>query len=213
MGSLLLISAPGAGKGVVSKYLKEKYNYMHISMGNLLREIAKDDDSINQILKEGGFVDNTIVYNLLEDILKVNRNIDFVFEGFPRDLEQNEKFEKILSKYDIILNGVIYVDIEKEIAEKRITGRLMCSKCNEIYNKYFDDINDNKCKSCGSNLVKRNDDKLSTYKARYSTFINITLPLVDYYKNKNMLYTVFNNETLQNTYNQIDTLMDGEMKK
>lgn len=213
MGSLLLISAPGAGKGVVSKYLKEKYNYMHISMGNLLREIAKDDDSINQILKEGGFVDNTIVYNLLEEILKVNRNIDFVFEGFPRDLEQNEKFEQILSKYDIILDRVIYVDIKKEIAEKRITGRLMCSNCNEIYNKYFDNINDNKCKSCNSNLIKRNDDKLSTYEARYNTFNVKTLPLVDYYKNKNMLYIVSNNETLQNTYNQIDRLMDGEMKR
>lgn len=212
MNSLLLISAPGAGKGVVSKYLKEKYNYMHISMGNLLRELAKDDESINQILKEGGFVDNTIVYNLLEEILKNNKNTSFVFEGFPRTLEQNENFEKILSKYDIILDGVIYVDIKKEIAEKRITGRLMCSSCNEIYNKYFDNISDNKCKSCGNNLIKRNDDKISTYESRYNIFINETLPLVDYYKNKNMLYTVYNNETIENTYNQVDRLMDGEMK-
>lgn len=213
MGSLLLISAPGAGKGVVSKYLKEKYNYYHVSMGNLLRELAKKDESINQILKQGGFVDNTIVYNLLGEIIKNNKNTNFVFEGFPRDLEQNEKFEKILSKYDIILDRVIYVDIKKEIAEKRITGRLMCSNCNEIYNKYFDNISDNKCKSCGSDLIKRNDDKLSTYEARYSTFIDKTLPLVDYYKNRNMLYTIFNNETIENTYNQIDRLMDEEMKK
>lgn len=213
MNSLLLISAPGAGKGVVSKYLKEKYNYYHVSMGNLLREIAKDDDSINKILKEGGFVDNNIVYNLLEEILKNNKNASFVFEGFPRDLQQNENFEKILSKYDIILDGVIYVDIKKEIAEKRIIGRLMCSNCNEIYNKYFDDIKDSKCKSCGNDLIKRNDDKLSTYDARYRTFINKTLPLVDYYKEKKMLYTVYNNETIVNTYNQIDRLMDEEMKK
>lgn len=212
MNSLLLISAPGAGKGVVSKYLKEKYNYMHISMGNLLRELAKDDKSINQILKEGGFVDNTIVYNLLEEILKNNKNTSFVFEGFPRTLIQNENFEKILSKYDIILDRVIYVDIKKEIAEKRITGRLMCSSCNEIYNKYFDNISDNKCKSCGNNLIKRNDDKISTYESRYNIFINETLPLVDYYKKKNMLYTVYNNETIENTYNQVDRLMDGEMK-
>lgn len=212
MNNILLISAPGAGKGVVSKYLKDKYNYMHISMGNLLRELAKENESINQILKEGGFVDNNIVYNLLEEILKNNKNTKFVFEGFPRTLEQNENFEKILSKYDIILDGVIYVDIKKEIAEKRITGRLMCSSCSEIYNKYFDNINDNKCKSCGNNLVKRNDDKISTYKARYKTFVDKTLPLVDYYKEKNMLYKVYNNETIENTYNQIDVLMDKEMK-
>lgn len=213
MGSLLLISAPGAGKGVVSKYLKEKYNYMHISMGNLLREIAKDNDSVNQTLKKGEFVDNTIVYNLLEDIIRNNKNTNFVFEGFPRDLEQNQNFEKILNRYDIILDRVIYVDIKKEIAEKRITGRLMCSSCNEIYNKYFDNISENKCKSCGNNLIKRNDDKISTYEARYKTFITKTLPLVDYYKEKNMLYIVSNNETIENTYNQIDILMDKEMTK
>lgn len=120
MGSLLLISAPGAGKGVVSKYLKEKYNYMHISMGNLLRELAKSDSTINQILKEGGFVDNTIVYNLLEDVIRNNKNTNFVFEGFPRTLTQNKNFEKILSKYDIILDRVIYVDIKKKLQKKEL---------------------------------------------------------------------------------------------
>ena len=212
MSSLLLISAPGAGKGVVSKYLKDKYNYIHVYMGNLLREKAKDDKSIDEVLKQGGFVDNNIVYNLLEEIIKNNKDANFVFEGFPRVIEQNVVFEKILSKYNIILDKVIYVDIEKEIAIKRITGRLMCSNCNDIYNKYFDNINDNKCKSCGNSLVKRNDDKVSTYNARYKTFIDKTIPLVNYYKEKNMLYTVFNNETIENTYNQIDRLMDKEMK-
>ena len=212
MSNLLLISAPGAGKGVVSKYLKEKYNYMHISMGNLLREKAKEDKVINDILKKGEFVDNNITYNLIEEIIIKNKNTNFVFEGFPRTIEQNENFEKILSKHNIIIDRVIYVDIEKEIAEKRITGRLMCSNCNEIYNKYFDKIEDNKCKSCRCELVKRNDDKLSTYVARYKTFIDKTLPLVDYYKEKNMVSIVSNNDSIENTYNQIDKLMKEEMK-
>ena len=208
MGNILLISAPGAGKGVVSKYLKEKYNYNYVSMGNLLREEAKTNKTINEILKTGAFVDNNIVYGLLEKILKEDNKSNYVFEGFPRDLNQNSEFEKILKKYDIILDRVIYVYIEKEIAEKRITGRLMCSNCNEIYNKYFDDVSDNKCKVCSFNLIKRNDDKIETYEARYDTFVNKTLPLVDYYKNKNMLYTIFNNETIDKTYNQIDVLME-----
>lgn len=212
MKALLLISAPGAGKGVVSKYLKDKYKYMHVSMGNLLREKAKTDKTIDSILKKGEFVDNKIVYELLEDIIKNNPNENFVFEGFPRMLEQNEVFEKILNKYDIIIDRVIYVDIKKEIAIKRITGRLTCSNCNETYNKYFDNINDNKCKICGGDLIKRNDDKLSTYNIRYDAFIDKTMPLVNYYKEKNLLYTVFNNESVENTYNQIDELMDKEMK-
>lgn len=212
MSNLLLISAPGAGKGVVSKYLKDKYKYMHISMGNLLREKAKEDSSINEILKKGEFVDNNIAYNLIEELVVNNKDTNFVFEGFPRTIEQNENFEKILSKYDIIIDRAIYIDTKKEIIQKRITGRLMCSSCNEIYNKYFDKIEDNKCKSCGSELVKRNDDKLSTYESRYKTFINKTLPLVDYYKEKNMLSIVFNNDSIENTYNQIDKLMEEEMK-
>lgn len=185
---------------------------MHVSMGNLLREKAKTDKTIDSILKKGEFVDNKIVYELLEDIIKNNPNENFVFEGFPRMLEQNEVFEKILNKYDIIIDRVIYVDIKKEIAIKRITGRLTCSNCNETYNKYFDNINDNKCKICGGDLIKRNDDKLSTYNIRYDAFIDKTMPLVNYYKEKNLLYTVFNNESVENTYNQIDELMDKEMK-
>ena len=113
MGNILLISAPGAGKGVVSKYLKEKYNYKHVSMGNLLREEAKTNKTINETLKAGAFVDNNIVYGLLEKILKEDNKSNYVFEGFPRDLNQNSEFEKILKKYDIILDRVIYVYIEK----------------------------------------------------------------------------------------------------
>lgn len=208
MSSILLISAPGAGKGVVSKYLKSKYSYKHISMGNLLREEAKNNKFINEKLKNGEFVDNRIVYKLLEEILIIDNKSNYVFEGFPRDLNQNSEFEKILKKYNVSIDKVIYVYIDKEIAERRITGRLMCSKCNEIYNKYFDNINDNKCKICGSSLIKRNDDKIETYENRYKTFVEKTLPLVDYYNDKKMLYTIFNNETIDKTYNQIDILME-----
>jgi adenylate kinase len=208
MGSLLLISAPGAGKGVVSKYLSEKYNYKHMSIGNLLRDEAKNDKSINEILKKGEFVDSNIVNSLLENFVKNNINENIVFEGFPRLIEQIKDFDNILNKYNINIDKVILVDIDKEIAEKRITGRLMCPNCNEIYNKYFDKIIDNKCKKCNSDLSKRNDDKISTYEIRYKTFIEKTYPVVDYYKNKGILFTISNNGSISDTYSQIDNLMD-----
>lgn len=208
MGSLLLISAPGAGKGVVSKYLSEKYNYKHMSIGNLLRDEAKNDKSINEILKKGEFVDSNIVNSLLENFVKNNINENIVFEGFPRLIEQIKDFDNILNKYNINIDKVILVDIDKQIAEKRITGRLMCPNCNEIYNKYFDKIIDNKCKKCNSDLSKRNDDKISTYEIRYKTFIEKTYPVVDYYKNKGILFTISNNGSISDTYSQIDNLMD-----
>lgn len=208
MGSLLLISAPGAGKGVVSKYLSEKYNYKHMSIGNLLRDKAKEDKQIDKILKNGSFVDNNIVSNLLDEFVKNNQNSDFVFEGFPRLIEQIDCFDEILNKYNINIDKVILVDIDKEIAEKRITGRLICPSCNEIYNKYFDNIEDNKCKKCNSVLSKRNDDKISTYEIRYKIFVDKTYPVIDYYKKKGILFTISNNGSIQETYNQIDNLMD-----
>ena len=210
MSNLLLISAPGAGKGVISKYLVDKYNYLHVSMGNLLREKAKTDKSIDEIIKQGAFVDDNIVNNLLEEFIEKNKDAKFVFEGFPRNIKQQETFEEMLNKYDIALDKAIYINIEKEIAVKRITGRLMCSNCNDVYNKYFDDIEGNKCKSCGGELVKRNDDDVSTYEARYDTFIEKTMPLVNYYEEKDILYTIYNNDNIENVYNQIDRLVDEE---
>ncbi len=208
MGSLLLISAPGAGKGVVSKYLSEKYNYKHMSIGNLLRTKAKEDKQIDKILKEGSFVDNNIVINLLDKFIKKNQNSDFVFEGFPRLIEQIDSFDEILKKYNINIDKVIHVDIDKEIAKKRITGRLICPSCNEIYNRYFDNIKDNKCKKCDSVLLKRNDDKISTYEIRYKIFVDKTYPVINYYKKKGILFTISNNGSILETYNQIDNIMD-----
>lgn len=207
MGSLMLISAPGAGKGVVSKYLSEKYNYKHMSIGNLLRDKAKEDKKIDKILRKGLFVDKNIVNNLLENFIIENKNSNFVFEGFPRLLEQIDDFEKILEKYNINIDKVILVDIDKEVAEKRITGRLMCPNCNEIYNKYFDKIEDNKCKKCNSNLLRRNDDKIDTYEIRYKIFVDKTYPVINYYKEKGILFTISNNGSISDTYKQIDNIM------
>lgn len=207
MHSLLLISAPGAGKGMISKYLKQKYNFVSISMGNLLREKLKEDRTVSEIIKSGGFVDNDIVYDLFEDIIKENQNSNLIFDGFPRRLDQIDNFEKIMDKYGIILDMVIYIDTNEEIVKKRITGRLLCSDCNEVYNKYLDKIENNKCKFCNGDLIKRDDDKMATYELRYKAFAKETLPLIDYYKKKNILYKVSNNESIEKTYNQVDMLV------
>lgn len=207
MSNILLISAPGAGKGVTSKYLKEKYNMVHMSIGNLLREESEKNTSLKEKLANGEFIENNIVYNLFSKFLEDNKGSSFIFEGFPRLMEQVKPFLDILSEHDIILDKIIFIDIDKDIALKRVTGRLMCKNCNEIYNKYVDNLENNKCKVCGGSLYTRDDDKIETYENRYKLFKEKTMPVVEYLSDKYDIYTVSNNGTFDEMKSQIDNIM------
>jgi len=207
MSNILLISAPGAGKGVTSEYLKEKYNMVHMSIGNLLREESKKNTSLKEKLANGEFIENNIVYSLFSKFLEDNKGSSFIFEGFPRLMEQVKPFLDILSEHDIILDKIIFIDIDKDIALKRVTGRLMCKNCNEIYNKYVDNLENNKCKVCGGSLYTRDDDKIETYENRYKLFKEKTMPVVEYLSDKYDIYTVSNNGTFDEMKSQIDNIM------
>ncbi len=207
MSNILLISAPGAGKGVTSKYLKEKYNMVHMSIGNLLREESEKNTSLKEKLANGEFIENNIVYSLFSKFLEDNKGSSFIFEGFPRLMEQVKPFLDILSEHDIILDKIIFIDIDKDIALKRVTGRLMCKNCNEIYNKYVDNLENNKCKVCGGSLYTRDDDKIETYENRYKLFKEKTMPVVEYLSDKYDIYTVSNNGTFGEMKSQIDNIM------
>lgn len=207
MSNILLISAPGAGKGVTSEYLKEKYNMVHMSIGNLLREESEKNISLKEKLVNGEFIENNIVYSLFSKFLEDNKGSSFIFEGFPRLMEQVKPFLDILSEHDIILDKIIFIDIDKDIALKRVTGRLMCKNCNEIYNKYVDNLENNKCKVCGGSLYTRDDDKIETYENRYKLFKEKTMPVVEYLSDKYDIYTVSNNGTFDEMKSQIDNIM------
>ena len=207
MSNILLISAPGAGKGVTSKYLKEKYNMVHMSIGNLLREESEKNTSLKEKLANGEFIENNIVYSLFSKFLEDNKGSSFIFEGFQRLMEQVKPFLDILSEHDIILDKIIFIDIDKDIALKRVTGRLMCKNCNEIYNKYVDNLENNKCKVCGGSLYTRDDDKVETYENRYKLFKEKTMPIVEYLSDKYDIYTVSNNGTFDEMKSQIDNIM------
>lgn len=212
MDSILLVSAPGAGKGIASKYIKDKYNFAHMSIGDLLRNEAKTNANVENIISKGGFVSDELVYDLVDKFIDENKDKKIVFEGFPRMMEQLDLFNNLLEKHKMNLSKVIFIDIDKEIAIKRIKGRLICPNCSSIYNRYFDKLSLDKCKICNTDLITRSDDKISTYENRYSTFILKTMPLVNYYKEKGILYTVSNNSDINETYKKLDKLMEKEMK-
>lgn len=198
MKNLILIAAPGAGKGTLSNDLLEKYDYVHISTGDLLREqVAKGDElgkKIAEMQAAGVLVPSEIVYEALEK--KLNDPAcekGYILDGFPRNVEQAVEYDKILAKQGKDLGLVIVLDIEKDVLAKRITGRFSCKECGAIYNIYSEELAPKKegiCDKCGGELTQRKDDNLETFETRYQTYLDNTAPLIDFYEKKGVVHKV-----------------------
>ena len=186
MNCIILLAAPAAGKGTISKYISDNYNFDHISTGNLLRdEVSNGTEIGNQIsnlLSRGELVSDEIIFDLLEKKLS-NITNDFILDGVPRNFHQAEVLGDILSKYDIKISKKLFIDIDKEIALSRMIER--------------------------SKKESREDDNEETYNNRYKVFEENTLPLLNYY---NDFSRIDNNGTLEDLYNQLDELFKGDEK-
>lgn len=215
MKNIIFIAPPAAGKGTMSEILENKYGYKHISTGDILRSMAKSDDDLGRNLREllsgGKLVPDEIVYESLKRRLLMN-DLDngFILDGFPRNLEQAIEYDKILSEINKDLGVVIYLDTPREILEKRITGRRICSSCGATYN-VLTGVNapkeENICDKCGQKLYQRDDDNLISFNTRYETFLDKTYPLVDYYEKKNVLYRI-KSVDVDNTMQEIEAIIN-----
>ena len=137
MKNIIFIAPPAAGKGTMSDILMERYNYEHISTGDILRSMAKKDDEfgkeLSNLLSQGVLVPDDIVYEAVKRKLSELKN-SFILDGFPRNIEQAKEYDKILKEINKELGVVIYLDTPREILEKRITGRRLCKECGSTYN-------------------------------------------------------------------------------
>ena len=213
MNSILLIASPGAGKGIISDYLENKYNLIHLSTGNLLREAATIDNDLSNKLKSGDLIDDEYVFRLVSDFLKKNNGRNFTFDGFPRTMNQVKNFENIINKNNVIVDKVIFIDIDKEIAINRITSRIICDKCGHVFNKNIFNITSDICPLCKGNLYTRSDDTEKVFLDRYDTFINDTMPIINYFKNNYKFYEISNNSDLKTLYLNIDSILkEDEIK-
>ena len=193
--NIILFGPPGAGKGTQSQYLVKNYNYIQISTGDLLRnEIKKNTNLGKEILAKidiGDFVNNEIVNSLIDEIVS-NKNYHnkLIFDGYPRNISQAENLDNIMLKNNQTIGAIVYLDVSRDIIEKRILGRIVCEKCNVSMNEYLDNeqIKNHKCGK--EYLKKRKDDNSKTIMKRYDTFIKETNPLLDYYSKKTTFYKV-----------------------
>lgn len=205
---ILLLGAPGAGKGSISNILKEKYHFFHISTGEIFRKVINASTDVAKKLKSimlsGGLIDddttNEIVKNELMELS--NKNLNIVLDGYPRNINQANFLSKIV-KVDYVFD--ILVD-EQEIM-KRITGRRTCPVCKSIYNIYYHKPQkEGVCDYDGSLLVQRNDDKEDVVVERFKTYLALNTPLVEYYKQQKIYYPIVN-ENLDKAIGEIKKII------
>ena len=215
MKNIMFIAPPAAGKGTQAERVVEKYHIPHISTGDILREISKEDSEIGEYVREtlasGKLVKDEITYQLIEDRLKKDdcKN-GFIIDGFPRNLDQANEYDKILERLNYEVGNVILIDIDKEILEKRITGRRLCEKCGSIYNINDENMTpkvESVCDQCGGKLYQRSDDNLESFQTRYQTYLDKTEPIIDHYKKQGVLKVVDGNDTIDNIFVKIDEII------
>ena len=214
MKNIIFIAPPAAGKGTMSEILEQKYNYKHISTGDILREMAKSEDSkakeLKEILSTGNLVSDEIVFEALRRRLMMNDLKDgFILDGFPRNIMQAMEYDKILNETNNDIGVVIYLDTPEEILRKRITGRRICRECGSTYN-VLTGVNEPKkndtCDKCGGSLYQRDDDNEESFEVRYKTFLDKTYPLLEYYEKKNVLYRIKSID-VDNTMKDIEAII------
>lgn len=198
MKNIILVAVQGAGKGTLAKALKEKYGYAHISTGDVLRERAAVNDELgNQIknmIDNGIFVPNDIIYEAIEyKITSKECENGYILDGFPRNVEQAEGYDKILAKLGKEVGIVVNLTIPDDLLRERILGRRLCKKCGAIYNINNPQMSPKVlgvCDKCGGELYQRDDDNEEAMKTRVDTYFKVTAPVLDYYRKKNILYEV-----------------------
>ena len=189
--NIILFGPPGAGKGTQAQFIVKKHNYFQLSTGNLLREEVKLKTplgrEIESLISNGKFVSNEIVNTLLrQSIINLKFRDRIIFDGYPRNVEQAKNLEIILGELDQSIGHIIFLNVSKNIIEKRIMGRMTCDKCNMTLNEFFNK-EQIELHPCGKEFLKRRkDDNFDIVVARYETYMKTTKPVLDFYsKNAN----------------------------
>lgn len=220
MKNIMLIAPPAAGKGTQAKLITEKYHIPHISTGNILRDIAKEDSEVGQYVFEtvasGKLVKDEITYKLVEERLNQNdcKN-GFIIDGFPRNIDQAIEYDKILERLGYSIGKVILININKQSLEKRITGRRICEDCNSVFNINNPETSpqiESICDNCGGRLYQRNDDNIEAFLTRYEMYLEKTDPIIEHYKKMNVLYEVDGENPVENVFEQIEKIISGDDK-
>lgn len=201
---IIMLGAPGTGKGTVASILSEKLNIPQVSTGDIFRKNIAEQTELGKLadsyISKGNLVPDDVTIKIVEDRLKqddVKEGI--ILDGFPRTIKQAEELDKILEKENKKVDMVINLTTPKEEIIERIVNRRVCSnqKCKTVYNIVLNPPKvEGICDKCGSKLLQRKDDNVETVESRIDTYLKNTSPLVEYYTKQNKISTQLVSKTV-----------------
>lgn len=214
---IIILGAPGAGKGTQAEILSREMNLPRIASGDLFRQALEEKSELGLLAKsymeEGRLVPDEIAIRMvLERISLPDCVSGCLFDGFPRTLEQAEALDKALAEQGKSIAKVIYIQVTKEEFLKRLSGRWLCRNCQTPYHLVTSPPKvQGKCDKCGGELYQRPDDNEETVRERLGVFFAQTAPILDYYRKQNKLIEVNGNLGIQEVAREVISVLRGEV--
>ncbi len=211
---IVLLGAPGAGKGTQCKRIAAKYGLAHLSSGDILRqeraagtELGKKAQSY---MDSGALVPDGIIVEMMAGAISKASKNGFVLDGFPRTVNQAEELDKSLASTGQQIDAILNLQVDDQLIAKRMGGRRSCPKCGAVY--HIENLKpkvDGKCDNDGTKLIQRPDDSLEVVTNRLKTYHRQTKPVVDYYKKNNTVYDIDANKSADEVARLIFKYLDG----
>jgi adenylate kinase len=206
---IVLLGAPGAGKGTQAKKLVEAYGIPQVSTGDILREAVAQGTALGKEAKaymdRGELVPDTVVLGLVKErLVQPDCQRGFILDGFPRNTAQAEALDGLLKELQMPLQAAISVEVPFEDLMKRLTGRRTCRGCGQMYNIYFSPPQkEGVCDKCGGELYQRDDDREETIRRRLEVYEAKTAPLIQYYEGKGILKRIQGTGSIEEIFQRL----------
>jgi adenylate kinase len=213
---LIILGAPGSGKGTTATVLREKYSLAHISTGDIFRANIKNGTPLGveakSYIDKGALVPDSVTIRMVEDRLSQDDTKNgYILDGFPRTLAQAQALDEILAKNGSSIDAVLSIVVDDEIIKDRVSSRRVCEKCGASYNVRFKPTKvEGVCDECGGKVVQRADDTAETVAARLETYYKNTKPLIDFYEGRGLIVEGNNDKSSEDCLKQIEEGLKGK---
>jgi len=210
---IVLLGPPGAGKGTQAKSISNRYSIPHISTGDIFRKNISEETPLGieakQYIDNGQLVPDEVTINMVKDRLTwEDCKNGYLLDGFPRTVAQAEALQEFLESRDEKLDTALCIEVPSSFILERMTGRRVCLSCGASYHiKFNSPAVDGVCDVCGDNIIQRKDDVEETVKERLDVYERQTQPLIDFYKEKNLLSTVDGTKAINEVFEGICNIL------